>query len=92
MMVAGRDVALTAPGASRADTYKMVINGESKTAPLVARNFAALLDLFEWKFGDRSVSPSSTSRNPASVNMSVDGYRRAASRVVFFCGFPVAPV
>ena len=51
LAVADRDVALAAPGSYRAKTYERAVNGESKPAPWVAGNCAAVLDLSEWKFG-----------------------------------------
>ena len=50
MAVAGRDVALTAPGASQVEENPMALNGESCMVPRAAKNCATLLDMLAWKF------------------------------------------
>ena len=50
LTVADRDVALTAPGASRVGTYPVVVYGESGMAARVAKDCATWMDVLEWKF------------------------------------------
>ena len=59
--MADRDVALTVPGVSRAEEYPTALNCEPCVVPHVAKNRAAFLDSFEWKFGGRSAAPGAPS-------------------------------
>ena len=61
LAVTDHDAALTAPGAAPTETYKMVISRESKTAAREARNYATMLDLFEWKFSGCCCTPGASS-------------------------------
>ena len=75
--MAARDVALAPPGASRAETRKMVMNGEGKSTPRVTKNCAALLGLFARMFGGglgahaAASSPRITRRSPVPVGTAV---------------------
>ena len=53
LSVAGRGAALEAPGASPPETYTMVANSESQTAPRATEECAALSDLSDWQFDGR---------------------------------------
>ena len=75
--VAGRDIALTVPGASSTEIYFMVTTG---------KNCATSLDLFEWKFDGRcGVSEAMSHLRKRALRLSEQcasesGFRRYGSR------------